>query len=148
MSEPVQTRLKRLERLVLPIAAAVTALTLSTFRHGYRWLNLKPTGALAITLPKANGKQGEFRLFLGATVGGNLTIRTGNSGLDVISGIAAVQTSSFQSAANTNTITLNATTTGGILGGYIVLQDMGPLQWVVEANLPGSGTAATPFSNT
>jgi hypothetical protein len=43
-------------------------------------------------------------------------------------------------------ITMNGTTTGGIIGSWVVLTAAGATQWLVRGNLLGSGTMVTPFS--
>lgn len=51
--------------------------------------------------------------------------------------------------SNSDTITLNATTTGGLsAGSWLVLQDVLPNIWSVRGITSSSGTAATPFSFT
>jgi hypothetical protein len=53
------------------------------------------------------------------------------------------------STANANTITLNGTTTGGVsIGDTVFLYDIGTGVWAVIGSVMGSGTIATPFSNT
>lgn len=144
MSFNDEKRLKLLESQVVVETAATVAL--NTYAYGQRRVNLKRAGGQAITLPAATGTGGCYRLFVGTTVTSSTTIKT--NGSDIMSGIATVQTSNFQTASNTNTITLNGTTTGGILGSYVELFDMGAGQWAVVVRANGSGTAATCFSNT
>lgn len=147
MTKPVQTRLRNITRQTM--IWTQSAIAQSTFRQGgLRLNNLKNVNGTTVTLNKPNGKTGKFRYFIGASLtGGNTTFR-GASGLDIISGSANVQTSTFQTAPNTNTVTFNGTTTGGVLGTYVEFEDIGPLQWRVTVLAVGSGTAATPFSNT
>lgn len=144
MSKPVQDQLNYILRRRLPLAAALVALT--TSRHGTRLLSLTVATAQTLNLPKATGKNGVFDVYLPITASGNKVIKA--NGTDTINGLANVQTSQFQSAVNTNTITLNGTTTGGVLGTRIKLRDAAPGQWHVDVDATGSGTAATPFSNT
>lgn len=153
MAKPNETRLKFLEgRIVNAIGAA--SVVFSAFRNGVRWQSWTRATGGSITLPKATGKNPEFRLYLPQTLSGSLIIRAQTTvAADVIQGLANVQTSVFQSAAGNNTITLNGTTTGGVLGTFVILNDLfgGPAvagQWVAEINALGSGTAATPFSTT
>lgn len=149
MSFPRIKRLRFLEGRVYvpqPIGQA-TSLTLSQAKHGVRWLSWNRALGGTIVLPASTGKNPEFRIWIPQTLTGSLIMRT-LSGTAIISGLANVQTSVFQSASNTNTITLNGTTTGGVLGTMVILNDMGSNQWLAEINATGSGTAATPFSNT
>lgn len=149
MSKPNELRLRRIARITQIITAAT--LTLSPFRHGgLRLLNCQLAAGQAFTLPAANGKMGKFRMFIGITLTGSTTISA--AGSDVISGISTMAGQSslgptFASASNTNTVTLNGTTTGGILGTYVELEDVGKAQWLVKIKSIGSGAAATPFSH-
>lgn len=139
-----------IQRLVSIITAAT--LTLSSFRHGgMRLLNIQLAAGQAFILPASNGKRGKFRFFVGITVTSPTTIHTA-TGSDVISGIAVIGGGSsngptFASASNTNTVTINGTTKGGILGTYIELEDVGVGQWLVKFLGVGSGALVTPFSN-
>lgn len=147
MSKPNEVQLKLIRRVVNIITAA--ALTLSSFRQGTtRLLNCQLAAGQAFTLPAANGKKGKFRFFVGITYTGNATIHT--AGSDLIAGVSDVSGSTngfFATASNTNTITMNGTTTGGVKGSYVELEDVGLALWRVNGRLIGSGTAATPFSN-
>jgi hypothetical protein len=51
------------------------------------------------------------------------------------------------SANGTNivSVTMNATTDGGLLGGFFTLKALNTTQWMVEGTLIGSGTIETPF---
>jgi hypothetical protein len=51
-------------------------------------------------------------------------------------------------AADTDTITLNGGSQGGLIGDTIRLVDIATNQWVVHGTLKQSGTEATPFSAT
>lgn len=148
MSRSVFSRLRRALQTVVPISAA--AYTLSTHRNGGNVLNrLTVATVQAGTLPAANGKRGSFRVEVGVTATGNKTLKC--AGTDVFEGTAVVTATtsgSFGTASNTNTITLNGTTTGGIAGSIVEFQDVAVGKWAVKVAANGSGTAATPFSNT
>lgn len=150
MAKPNEIRLRMIQRLTLPVTAATVAL--SSFRYGgSRLLNCQLAAGQAFTLPTATGKRGKFRFFTGITVTSPTSIKA--AGSDVISGAALIAGGSsngpsFASASNTNTITVNGTTKGGILGTYIELEDVGVAQWRVSFLGVGSGALVTPFSNT
>ncbi len=62
---------------------------------------------------------------------------------------AADTTVAFETAATSDTITLNGTTTGGVsIGDFIQLWDVAAAQWAVNGTVTGSGIEATPFSAT
>ncbi len=144
MSKNVQDQLNWKLRQRLPLIAATIALTVP--RHGIKLLSLTVATAQTLNLPKATGKNGVFDIYLPITATGNKIIKAASG--NTLNGLASVQTSQFQSASNSNTITLNGTTTGGILGTRVQLRDAAVGQWHVELRAMGSGTAATPFSNT
>lgn len=149
MSLPKLTRIRRLAGLkVNPVSAA--ALTLSGLRNGGAVINRTTiAGAQAFTLPASTGKRGAYRFVVGVTATGNKTWKT--AGSDVFAGLAdigATASDSFPTASNTNTITLNGTTLGGIIGTQVEFTDAAVGVWAVKVFGVGSGTAATPFSNT
>lgn len=157
MSKPNELKLRFIQRLTLIVTAATVAL--NAFRYGGgRLIVAKLAGGQAYTLPFSTGKGGKYRIFVGTTYTSNATIHTaaGNNpktaAADVISGVSFCAGGSsngpgFATASNTNTITLNGTTSGGVLGTYIDLEDVAPGQWRVAALLVGSGALVTPFSN-
>jgi hypothetical protein len=53
----------------------------------------------------------------------------------------------FETAATSDTITLNGTTKGGAgIGDYVELIDIAANQWAVRVFSKATGTEATPFS--
>lgn len=156
MSKPNELRLNLIQRRTAIITAATLAL--SALRNGgMQLLNLQRATGQAIVLPFATGKGGKFRAFVGITITGSTTIHTaaGNNpktaAADVIQGIGTVTGTTpgnFGTASNTNTITMNGSTLGGLVGTQLILEDVAPGIWAIEYNGLGSGTAATPFSNT
>lgn len=154
MSLPVYSRLKQLQKSTVQ---NLTAATVSLFerRVGDRRLTrLNLAGGQAFTLPYATGKGGCYRLFVQTTYTSSATIvvKPGNNPLtaaaDVFYGGVCISgtTPLLFGAAAAGTITFNGTTTGGLKGSYIELEDVAPGIWRVGGFLQGSGTAATPFS--
>jgi hypothetical protein len=147
MSFPLEKQTRNLRRQNLVITAS--SLTLSSFRHGQgRLLNCQLAAGQAFVLPASTGKKGRFRLYVGITYTGSTTIHT--AGSDIMQGNANVggtTSGNFNTASNTNTITYNGSTTGGVVGTYVELEDVAKGVWSVRGNIVGSGTAATPFSN-
>lgn len=150
MSLPKLDRLRYLlgER-PLPITAASLALVLPRYGRA-RVLKLQRAAGQALTIPAATGKGGTMRLEVDTAITSNTTTIKTPSGT-VFAGtalIAAGTSGSFPTASNTNTITLNGSTLGGLRGSFIELVDVAVGVWQVRAALVGSGVAATPFSNT
>lgn len=136
------------------IAAATTTLTLTPATHANRVVTISSTGGLAITPPAATGTGNIYTVVCSATIsGGSVTIdaKAGNAS-DLVGGVASEGSSggtagTFGTASNSNLITLNGTTTGGLMGTVIEMIDVGTHAWAVFIQNVCSGTAATPFSN-
>jgi hypothetical protein len=135
----------------LPVTAAALAIVPAT--HAGKVLVLNRAAGIAITLPNATGTGNYYMFFVLTTITSNTTTFTRGTAADAMGGQAfisksATATSSFTAAANSNTITLDGTTRGGTYGDWIELMDLALNQWWVDLTLSGSGTLATPFSNT
>lgn len=154
MSRPKFSRLNQLQKSTKHNVTAAT-LALSELRQGDRRLvRLNLAAGQALTLPYSTGKGGTYRLYVQTTVTSSTTIvvKPGNnpatSAADVIYGLASITgtTAGTFAATAAGTVTLNGSTTGGLKGSYIELEDVQVGQWRVMGALLGSGTAATPFS--
>ncbi len=130
------------------------ATTITEALHDKKILLMTGTGsALAQTLPAATGSGAEFLFIVGAVNTSNHVIQvTGN---DVMYGnIIANSTGDtpdlaqpWPTAADSDTITLNGTTTGGLaVGDYVRLIDEATDKWMVSGLVTCNGTEATPFS--
>lgn len=135
------------------VPAATTTLTLAPGTHAGKWVTLACTGGLVITPPAATGTGNTYRLFVTASItGGNLTLdaKAGNA-TDVFYGFAytykATTFTNYATASNTNLITWDGSTMGGILGDMLTMVDVGLHQWLLEIRGTQSGTIASPFSN-
>jgi hypothetical protein len=113
-------------------------------------------GSLTYTLPAATGTGNTYTFVVGATATGTGTyvIKVKNS-TDVMAGRAyTLQDNAgdtivgFETAADSDTITLNGTTTGGTKGDIVTITDIGSGLFLVKCDLTGTGTEATPFSAT
>lgn len=149
MSLPLITRVRRLQgSKINPITA--TSLTLAGLHNGGAVINrLDIAAAQSLTLPAATGKRGTYRFLVGITATGNKQWKC--AGSDVMAGVAdisATTSGSFGTASNSNTLILNGTTQGGIIGSAVEFEDMKAGVWAVKIMAVGSGTAQTPFSNT
>jgi hypothetical protein len=159
MSRPFKTRLDQLQgRKNVAIAALETAaaFTLRLLNMGDRRLfPLSLAAGQAMTLPFATGKGGCYRLFVQTTYTGNATIVTqaGNNpktgARDAFYGTVAIggtTTGQFGATGSSHTITMNGSTTGGLAGSYIEIEDVAPGVWRIDGTFNGSGTVATPLS--
>jgi hypothetical protein len=126
-----------------------TATTLSSSLHEGLVVCMNAAAGFTITLPLATGSGNYFDVLVTTTVtSSNHVVKTGGS--DVLTGTvttASTATSVATGCQSTNsTITMNGTTTGGLIGSWMHFVDIGTATWFVEANLVASGTAASSVS--
>lgn len=135
------------------VNATAATLTVTRDDHANRVVTLNRAAGIAVTLPAATGSGDTYKFVVGATVTSNTTtIKV--TGDDTMTGLALVandtdaSVSGFETAADTDTITLNGSTTGGIKGDIIELIDIAADLWHVSVRSSATGTEATPFSAT
>lgn len=137
---------------------AVTAATLAArqIKHEGKIVQMnRAAGGVTVTLPRAIGSGDVYRFMLGVKLtSGSHIIKVANSS-DYMRGkswLNAASNASFNTAntdtpsTESDTITLNGGTTGGLVGDYVELMDIAKNVWQVECSLTGAGSAATPFS--
>lgn len=131
-----------------------TAATLAVTEalHDMKVITLNRAGGIAVTLPAATGSGTVLKFIVGTTFTTAGTIKvTGN---DIMTGLAILaqdggDTSvAFETAADTDTITMDGSTTGGIKGQIVELIDIAADLWSVKVLSAATGTEATPFSAT
>lgn len=137
---------------VLQPITVTAATTLDTETHAGAVVVLNSTTGRIITLPASTGKGDLYMVYVLTTVSsGNHVIRVANAS-DTMAGFASTATTTtgagtHEAAGGTDdTITLNGTTSGGVAGSYIELEDVSLNVWRVNAHLVGSGVLITPFS--
>ena len=135
------------------VSATGSTLTCTSESHAGRTVVLDRAAGIAVTLPAATGTGNMYRFFVTTTITSNsTTIKV--VGDDTMAGVAIVandggaSASIFETAATSDTITFNGTTTGGIKGATVELQDVASDLWSVQVVGAASGTEATPFSAT
>lgn len=101
------------------------------------------------TLPAATGSGNRYE-FIGAidATGDQIIQVTGD---DTMAGVAylgndSAGASCFYTAATSDTITLDGSTTGGLKGWRVVCDDIAADTWAVVVMSEASGAEATPFS--
>ena len=138
--------------ITLVATGAVTAAT-----HAGRTLLLGEVGgnaACAITLPAATGTGNVYRFIVSVVNTSNYVIKVvgddimqGHIVTDSTSDGAAAEVINWKTAGDSDTITLNATTTGGVqIGDWVELIDILSDTWMVYGYTTTSGAEATPFS--
>ena len=125
--------------------------TLSVTADGYAGQTSVTTiaGAQTATLPAATGSGNIYRFFVNVTKTGNLVIQVASAS-DIIQGGVSVSTDaagvSILASGTADTITMSGSTTGGVKGSWVELQDVASGVWRVGGFLVSTGTEATPFS--
>lgn len=137
----------------LPFVADTSVLVLNTSTHANGVVVVASRAAgITMTLPKALGHGAEFDIYVGTTITSNNLIVQVADGVDVMSGVcitaqdAGDTVAAYETAADSDTITMNGTTKGGIKGDRIKLKSVQAGVWAVQVIASGSGTEATPFS--
>lgn len=129
--------------------------TITEATHDGKVLLMTGTGAAKTqTLPAATGSGTRLRFVVGAVNTSNHVIAVADA-TDVMYGNIITNSTGdtpdlgqpWPTAADSDTITLNGTTTGGqAVGDWIELIDIATNKWAVTGITTTSGTEATPFS--
>ena len=139
------------------VTTTATALSLTVTEHAERVLLVSSNSTVAntFTLPTATGSGAKFTIVNNIAQTQGSVVVAANGTTDVVKGLAFVVSTTeeaaaaFATSATSDKITLNATTTGGeAAGDKIECIDSAANTWNVTCWLGGSGTLATPFSET
>lgn len=135
------------------VSATAATLTVTSTSHSGRTVVLDRAAGQAVTLPAATGSGNTYKFFVATTITSNATtIKV--VGDDTMSGVAIVandggnSASIFEAGATADTITFNGSTTMGLKGDVVELQDVAADLWSVRVVGAATGTEATPFSAT
>jgi len=130
------------------------AVTITPELHAGRPLVFDIAAGVTATLPAATGTGDTYEFLVGTTVTSVAdVIKVANSTDTMIGGVLIFQDGGstvigFEASGTDDTITLNGSTTGGIVGDRFILKDIKSGKWQVTAQMSGTGTEATPFSAT
>lgn len=135
------------------VNATAATLAVTEAAHDNKVVTLNKADGIAVTLPAATGSGAKFTFVVGTTItSSSTTIKvTGN---DVMTGNAIIcndsdaSVSGFETASDSDTITFNGTTTGGVKGDKVELIDIAADLWFVNIIGSASSSEATPFSAT
>lgn len=137
-----------------PISVTASTLTVTAAAHANATIVLNRAAGITCTLPAASGSGFKYTFIVGTTVTSNSDIiRVANSS-DVMTGVAINAADGgdtavmFETAAASDTITLNGTTTGGVRGDRVEVEDIAANLYYVRVIGSASGAEATPFSAT
>jgi hypothetical protein len=134
-----------------PRTLASTA-TLALGPHHNRTFVFDTASGSTVTLPVASGSGAKFRFVVTTTVTSNSDkIQVANATDVMIGNIQMLQDAAdtivgWEAASTSDTITLNGTTTGGLKGDWLEIEDVKAGNWLVRGLLSATGTEATPFS--
>lgn len=137
------------------VPATAATLTVTAAEHSGRTVVLNRAAGQTVTLPVATGSGNYYRFFVATTITNpNTTIIRVATAAATMAGVAIVandtdaSASIFETAADSDTITFNGGTTGGIAGATVELQDVAANLWSVRVVGAATGSEATPFSAT
>ena len=150
------------------IAAGATSLTVDS--HAGRMLYHNVAGAATLTLPainsssdsgvagpgndpnSANNLGASFEIYIGTTKTGDFVLQVANASDTMTGNALMVDTDTtdsaegFMTAAASDTITLNGSTTGGVTHATIECTVLASGKYAVKVFTGGTGDLATPFS--
>lgn len=140
--------------IIQPIPVTSATLSLTKKNHGGATLVANRAAGIAFTLPASSGSGVKFKIFVLTTITSNtMTVKVANA-TDIMSGCALIAAdggntvNSWESGASDDTITFDGSTTGGIKGDVIELEDVSSGVWAARIVGSATGTEATPWSNT
>jgi hypothetical protein len=135
-----------------PISITAAAVSLLAGQHGFATLTANRAAGITFTLPAATGSATRFTILVQTTItSNNLVVQVANAS-DIMTGVALNAADGgdtavmFETAVDTDTITMNGTTKGGVKGDVIELEDVATNLWRVEVRGSATGTEVTPFS--
>lgn len=137
---------------IVTLTAATLAIT--ELLHDGKTVTINKIDGTTITLPAATGSGLRVRFFVLATITSvGAIIKVANASDTMVGGAIVLQDGGdtmvgFEAVGTADTITLNGTTTGGIKGDEIIVEDVATNLWKVWAMLSATGVEATPFSAT
>jgi hypothetical protein len=136
------------------VTLTASTLTITRDLHDLKTIVVDRAAGSTITLPAATGSGARYRFFVLTTITSNsLTIKVANAS-DTIEGHAIQGADSgstvnlWEAGGTSDTITLNGTTTGGIKGDMIEIEDIATNIFYVKIVGSATGIEATPFSAT
>lgn len=123
--------------------------TVTDGAHAGQRILLNRAAGVTATLPAATGSGAQYEFILMADASGDQIIQV--AGDDTMMGVAflgndSAGASCFYTTDTSDTITLNGTTTGGLKGARVIVDDVAADVYAVMVYSEASGTEATPFS--
>ncbi len=111
---------------------------------------ISAAAGLTVTLPASTGKGDVYEFFIKTTVTSNNAIIAVANATDIMQGGVALSTdiggTNMLASSTSDTITMNGSTKGGLIGSSVRLVDVAAGFWQVTGFLVCTGTEADPFS--
>jgi hypothetical protein len=150
------TELNRLADTSGRLVAAGSALSVTEAAHDGKIILLDTATGSTCTLPASSGSGAVFRFVVSVVATSNSHVIKVANATDVMSGSiilsdtdTAGTATAFSTAASSDTVTLNRSTTGSVIKGeFVELVDIAAGFWAVNGVLANTGSGATPFSAT
>ena len=132
------------------VSVTTATIAITEGAHAGQRVLLNRAAGITATLPAATGSGARYEFILMADASGNHIIRVADA-TDTMMGVAYLGNDSagasvFYTADTSDTITMNGSTTGGLKGARVQLDDVAANTWAVLVFSEASGTEATPFS--
>lgn len=134
-----------------PITVTASA-TMDRDVHAGTIVVLSAAAGLTITLPASAGSGDVYKFWIRTTVTSNNYVIAVANATDVMQGHALLAQDAadtavmFETASTSDTITMDGSTKGGLIGTQIELVDVVSGFWSVKVEGAATGTEATPFS--
>lgn len=134
------------------VALTAATLTVTQALHGGKTITVSRAAGSTLTLPAATGTGTVYKFFTVTTITSNALIIEVASSSDIFAGVAWVANdagatvSGFETAADSDTITMDGTVKAGLKGDFIKIIDMATGLFSVQAFLAATGSEVTPFS--
>jgi len=128
------------------VTVADATVTITADAHVGQRIVFNRAAGVTATLPAATGSGNRYEFIGAVDASGSQIIQV--TGDDTMAGQAFIGADgeTFYTAATSDTITLNATTTGGYKGWRVIVDDIAADTWAVVVYSEASSTEATPFS--
>lgn len=142
----------RVEQILTQSQAALAAATVTlTAGDGSGTLRLNRAAGVVVTLPAASGSGVKFRFLVTTAVTSNsykIQVANANDSIigSVVLGVNETSGVVHGAAANDDTITMDGSTKGGLLGTWLELEDVAANVWSLSGVLVGSGSLASPYT--
>ena len=134
------------------VIAATADVTLTAATHAGKVVTLGSATGDTATLPAATGTGNVYTVVVAVTATSNNHIIQAASATDIMQGVvwgtqdSADTVVGWETAADSDTITMNGTTKGGYVGDKHVLIDIAAGVWQLSGFMKQTGTEATPLS--